>query len=141
MENPLGRATSLLPAEWLSWISRDFVLTSSTFLMCWQWRGSSMGPVRGVRAVLICILLKQATSISSSTLRNRAMELEMWDLWGVSYRGTKTPSLVWELIFPGKILRSDGKIGSGNLDIETVLCSLPSCRTAHGASSSLKSQT
>lgn len=139
MENPLGRATSLLPAKWLSWILRGFVLISSpsTSLMCWQWRGNFMGPVLGVRAVFICILLKQATSISSSTVKNRAMELEMWDLWGVSYRGTQIPSLVWELIFLGKILRSDGKIGSGNLDIETALCSLPCCRTAHGASSSL----
>lgn len=139
MENPLGRATSLLPAKWLSWILRGFVLISSpsTSLMCWQRRGSFMGPVLGVRAVFICILLKQATSISSSTVKNRAMELEMWDLWGVSYRGTQIPSLVWELIFLGKILRSDGKIGSGNLDIETALCSLPCCRTAHGASSSL----
>lgn len=96
-----------------------------------------MGLVLGVRAVFICILLKQATSITSSTVKNRDMELEMWDLWGISYRGTQTPSLVWKLIFLGKIFRSDGKMVSGNLDIETPLCPMPHYRTAHGASSSL----
>lgn len=55
---------------------------------------------------------------------------------GISYRGTH-PSLVWELIFPGKILRSDGKMGSGNLDIESSLCPMLCCRTARGVSSSL----
>lgn len=49
----------------------------------------------------------------------------------------QTPGLVWELTFLGKILRSDGKMVSGGLDIETALCSLPCCRAAHGASSSL----
>lgn len=57
-----------------------------------------------------------------------------------SYTGTHTPRLVWELIFLGKILRSNGKMGSGNLDTETSLCPMPCCRAAHGASSSLKSQ-
>lgn len=76
-----------------------------------------MGLVLGV---FICILLKQATSISSSTVKNRDMELEMWDLWGISYRGTQEfpteePTQAWcgSSFFLGRYLGVMGKWALG----------------------------
>lgn len=81
--------------------------------MRWQWRGSFMGPVLGVRTVLICIFLKQATSISSSTVKNRAMQLEMWDLWGVSYEEPRHQAWCGNSFFLGRYLGVMGKWALG----------------------------